>query len=157
MNRTQFIARSLEDTDRLGRVLAEELPDQMTVALCGTLGAGKTRLVQAIAAACGVPREQVVSPTFVLSQEYSGTRRLFHFDAYRLESEKEFRQLGPEEYFEAPGLTFVEWGDRVVNCLPADRLEIHIELGDDDERRIDLVSIGSRFDSLIDRLADRLS
>jgi len=43
----------LEQTDRVGRILARVLPDGTTVALIGTLGAGKTRLVQAIAAAAG--------------------------------------------------------------------------------------------------------
>ena len=38
-------------TEALGAALAEVLPEGTTVALCGTLGAGKTRLVQAIAAA----------------------------------------------------------------------------------------------------------
>ena len=59
---------------RLGAALAEVLPDGTTVALCGTLGAGKTRLVQAIAEAVGVDRRNVTSPTFVLIQEYHGRR-----------------------------------------------------------------------------------
>ena len=42
-----------EATVALGRALAEILPDGTTVALQGTLGAGKTRLVQAVAAASG--------------------------------------------------------------------------------------------------------
>src|SRR5687767_9230734 len=104
MSRCQFVARSLADTDRLGRALAEVLPDRTTIALCGTLGAGKTYLVQAIAAACGVPREMIVSPTFVLCQEYSGTRTIFHLDAYRLKNSEEFLQLGPEEFFQSSGL-----------------------------------------------------
>ena len=49
-------------------------PPARRSALCGTLGAGKTRLVQAIAAAAGVDRREVVSPTFVLIQEYHGRR-----------------------------------------------------------------------------------
>src|SRR5262245_28378051 len=57
-----FTSTSEKDTERLGQALAEALPPGTTVGLCGTLGAGKTRLVQAIAAACGVPREEVVSP-----------------------------------------------------------------------------------------------
>ena len=52
-----------QDTDRLGAALAEVLPPGTVVALIGTLGAGKTRLVQAVAAALGVPRDAVTSPT----------------------------------------------------------------------------------------------
>ena len=50
MKQFEFQAPSLADTDRLGAALAAVLPPATTVALCGTLGAGKTRLVQAIAA-----------------------------------------------------------------------------------------------------------
>ena len=56
-------------TFALGAKLAELLPDGCVVALTGTLGAGKTRLVQAISEASGVQRREVVSPTFVLVHE----------------------------------------------------------------------------------------
>ena len=46
-----FDAADEADTARLGRALAAALPKQCVVALNGTLGAGKTRLVQALAIA----------------------------------------------------------------------------------------------------------
>ena len=113
------------------------LPDGTTVALCGTLGAGKTRLVQAIAEAAGVDRREVLSPTFVLIQEYHGRRAVYHIDAYRLRDEDEFLALGPEEYFEGDGLVLVEWADRVDGCLPADRVEIRIEVTGPESRRFE--------------------
>ena len=119
MERFIYEADDEAATARLGAALAEILPDGATVALVGTLGAGKTRLVQAIAAAAGVDRRSVVSPTFVLVQEYSGRRRIVHIDAYRLRNEDEFRDLGPDEYFEGGGLVLVEWADRVENCSAA--------------------------------------
>jgi len=115
-------------TEALGEALGAALPEGAVVALVGTLGAGKTRLVQAIAAAVGIDREQVVSPTFVLMQSYEGRRRIVHFDAYRLRDEDEFLQLGPEEYFEGPGLTLIEWADRVADCLPPESYRIEIEV-----------------------------
>ena len=94
--------------------------------LIGTLGAGKTRLVQAVAAAVGVPRANVTSPTFVLVNEYTGGRLpIYHFDTYRLKDDDEFLNLGPDEYFDSNGLTFVEWADRVADLLPADRVRNH--------------------------------
>lgn len=152
-----FVARNLKDTDRLGKALAAVLPCGTTVALCGTLGAGKTRLVQAIAAACGVPRDQIVSPTFVLCHEYSGTRTIYHLDAYRLDNCQEFEQLGPEEFFQSSGLTVIEWADRVLECLPQQRLEIQIEIGDQDERRFYIVPYGDRLQPVIKQLATYLT
>jgi tRNA threonylcarbamoyladenosine biosynthesis protein TsaE len=156
MNRFQFLSQSLADTDRLGQALAEVLPERTTISLCGTLGAGKTRLVQAIAAACGVPRDLIVSPTFVLCQEYSGTRTIYHLDAYRLPNSQEFLQLGPEEYFQSSALTIIEWGDRVSDCLPEERIEIRIEVDDSDERHFEINAIGERFREVAGHLAARL-
>lgn len=137
-----FTAHSEADTERLGRALATTLPDGTTIALIGTLGAGKTRLVQAVAQACAIPVGEVVSPTFTLCHEYRGERTIYHFDAYRLKDDDEFLELGPDEYFDAPALTFVEWGDRVIDCLPRQRLEIHIRVTGETSREFQLVPVG---------------
>ncbi len=130
-----FDAASEADTDRFGEALAAALPSGTTVALLGTLGAGKTRLVQAIAAALGIERGEVLSPTFVLCQKYDGRLPIYHLDAYRLRDEDEFRELGPEEFFDSPGLTFVEWADKVPDALPDERVEIEIEVTGPTSRR----------------------
>ena len=126
------------------------------MALVGTLGAGKTRLVQAIAAAAGVDRRCVVSPTFVLVQEYSGRRRIVHIDAYRLRNEDEFRDLGPDEYFEGGALVLVEWADRVENCLPRERIEIHVAATGPESRRFEIRAVGPRHVGAIAALAAQL-
>ncbi len=133
------------ETDRLGQVLARNLPDGSVVALIGTLGAGKTRLVQAVAEASGVASGTVSSPSFFLLPEYEGDRPIYHFDAYRLASEEDFLRLGPDDYFEGDGLTFVEWADRFPAVLPAERLEIRIEILDEQGREFRLLPVGERY------------
>jgi len=155
-DRVIYEAASEEDTAGLGAALASLLPDGTVVALCGTLGAGKTRLVQAVAEACGIDRRVVTSPTFVLVQEYHGRRAIFHFDAYRLRSDEEFLELGPEEYFQAAGLVLVEWADRVRGLLPNERIEIRIDVTGDTSRRFEVVAEGERYRGVVSRLADRL-
>jgi len=136
---TTFTSFHEADTERLGRALAEVLPAGSVVALIGTLGAGKTRLVQAIATAMGVPARDVTSPTFVLVNEYRGGRRpVYHFDTYRLKDDDEFLELGPEEYFESDGLSLVEWADRVAGLLPHERLEITLEVTGEAHRHVTL-------------------
>ena len=137
-----FISRSEADTCRLGQALAAELPLRATVALNGTLGAGKTRLVQSLAAACGVDRQSVVSPTFVLVQEYHGVRTIYHADAYRVRDDDEFLALGVDEYFYEDALVLIEWAERVENCLPVERLTIDIEVTGPDERQFVLQAVG---------------
>lgn len=156
MNSYVFISESPEDTDRLGRELARVLPDGAVVGLSGTLGAGKTRLVQAFAAACGIDRGEVVSPTFVLCQEYTGSRTLYHFDVYRLKNDAEFEALGPQEYFDAGGITLIEWADKVSASLPDERLEITIEVTGETTRRFTLRPLGSGLRPALDALAENL-
>jgi tRNA threonylcarbamoyladenosine biosynthesis protein TsaE len=145
-------AKNEQDTERLGAALADVLPPGTVVGLIGTLGAGKTRLVQAVAAALGVPAGNVTSPTFVLVNEYRGGRvPVFHFDTYRLKDEDEFLALGPEEYFESDGLTFVEWSNRVADLLPRDRVEITIEVLGETSRRITIAATSSQLNDRISR------
>ena len=156
MSEFTFLAESEVETARLGQLLADILPAGTVIALVGTLGAGKTRLVQSVASALGVPRETVTSPTFVLVNEYPGGRLpVYHFDAFRLRDEDEFLQLGPEEYFEGPGLTFVEWADRVENCLPLDYLEIRIEVTGDTERRFTIRASSPALEPLPEKIKRR--
>ena len=146
-----FNSQSESDTDRFGAALANALPETAAIALLGTLGAGKTRLVQAVAASLGVEAE-VTSPTFVLCQQYHGKRMIYHLDAYRLHDSDEFLELGVDEYFEGPGITFIEWADRVADCLPADRLEIHIEVTGKSSRTFTVKATGEDAESVVERL-----
>jgi tRNA threonylcarbamoyladenosine biosynthesis protein TsaE len=157
MNPFRYEAADERATAALGAALAEVLPEGTAVALLGTLGAGKTRLVQAIAEAAGVDRRQVLSPTFVLMQEYHGRRAIYHIDAYRLRDEDEFLALGTDEYFEGDGLILVEWADRVQGALPADRIEVRIEVTGPESRRFEIVSIGPKYAEAIRQLHERFA
>ena len=143
----------LPATDCLGSLLAEHLPDGSVVALIGTLGAGKTRLVQAVAKYTGNAEETVSSPTFVLLHEYTGgSRPIYHFDAYRLGNAEEFRRLSPDDYFEGSGLTFIEWADKFPQILPAGYLEIRIEIFGETERRFHLTGYGVEYDAVVSEI-----
>jgi len=150
-----FNAANEAATAALGHALADVLPPGTTVALCGTLGAGKTRLVQAIAEGLGVNRRDVVSPTFVLIQEYYGRRTIYHIDAYRLRDDDEFQQLGPDEYFESDGLVLIEWADRVQRSLPRDYLEICVTVTGAESRRFEIRALGPRYEDVLRQLEQR--
>lgn len=147
-----YSARNEADTAGLGAALATVLFPGSVVALNGPLGAGKTRLVQAVAAGLGVSRSECVSPTFMLINEYHGRLPVYHFDAYRVKDEDEFLELGPDEYFEGSGVTLVEWGERVERCLPPERLEIHIEPSGASEREFTITASGPQYADVLNRL-----
>lgn len=128
--------KSLSDTDRLARQLMEVLPSRSVIGIVGTLGAGKTRLTQALAVAAGVPQGDVTSPTFTLVHRYQTSenqhkRVLYHIDAYRIVDEDEFWELGVDEMFDEHAVTVVEWADRVADQMPPETLWLQISLSDD--------------------------
>lgn len=156
MDRFVYKVTDEEGTERLGKALAETLSPGTVISLIGTLGAGKTRLVTAAARALGVPDGEVASPTFVLIKEYGGGRMpIYHFDTYRLKDSDEFYELGPDEYFEGDGLSFVEWGDRFEEVLPPDRLDIYFTVLSEKERSFELVCRGDFPEKTLSAVAER--
>jgi tRNA threonylcarbamoyladenosine biosynthesis protein TsaE len=109
-----------------------------------------------VASAAGVEEGVVASPTFVLVHEYAGIVPIYHFDAYRLGSEAEFAALGTDEYFSLPGWSFIEWADRISNCLPPDRLEVTIEPGEASARRFTIRALGAQHQGVLEKLNRRL-
>lgn len=147
-----ILVRSEAETDELGGRLAAVVEPGLVVGLVGDLGAGKTRLVRAVATALGADPAEVNSPTFVLIQRYDARVTVFHFDTYRLRDADEFADLGPEEYFGAMGVCFVEWADRVTETLPEDHLRVEITATGETERSIRLSAMGPRARRVLDRL-----
>lgn len=146
------LVTSTAETDRLGERLAAAIEPGIVVSLVGELGAGKTRLVRAVAAALGASPESVNSPTFVLIQRYEARVPLYHLDCYRLRDADEFAELGPEEFFNEAAICFVEWGDRVEDLLPADLLRIEIAPTAETSRLIRIEASGPKSRAAVSRL-----
>ncbi len=111
-------------TRRLGELLAPLVEPGDVVALTGELGAGKTRLVQGLAAGLDVA-VPVTSPTFMLQRIYEGRVRLVHLDVYRLDRVQDVMDLG-DEALAPDACTVVEWGDTIASILPDDRLDLEL-------------------------------
>jgi tRNA threonylcarbamoyladenosine biosynthesis protein TsaE len=146
---------SEQETERVGRALADVVAPGVVVGLIGPLGAGKTRLSRALAEGLGVDPSAIASPTFVLIHEYPGRMPVYHFDAYRLAGPGEFEALGPWDYFDGDGVCLVEWADRVLDLLPEDAWLIRFEPLGPEGRRLEV-----RFPAgspIADGLAKRLA
>ena len=132
-----------EEMRALGQRLALALRAGDLVVLVGRLGAGKTVLVQGIAAGLGVT-SPVVSPTFVIARVHpEGRLPLVHVDAYRLGSIAEVDDLDLDAAL-SDSVTVVEWGEGLVEHLVDSRLEVRIDRAPDTETRsVTLVAHGA--------------
>jgi tRNA threonylcarbamoyladenosine biosynthesis protein TsaE len=128
----------LDGIQRLAGAMLRHLPARSVIGLVGTLGAGKTTLIQAIARAAGIDSADVTSPTFTLLQTYHGRITIHHLDAYRIADDDEFLELGVEELFDAEAWTLIEWADRVRDVMPPATLWIQMRIvGDGQSRSVD--------------------
>ncbi|HZH51925.1 MAG TPA: tRNA (adenosine(37)-N6)-threonylcarbamoyltransferase complex ATPase subunit type 1 TsaE [Microvirga sp.] len=118
-----------EATERLARVLTDELRAGDLVTLSGGLGAGKTTMARAlIRSLAGDPELEVPSPTFTLMQVYDGRKfPVVHADFYRLSGSDELVELGWDETTEN-AVALVEWPERAEDALKDDRLDIRLDL-----------------------------
>ena len=128
---------SAEATRELGVRLGRGARSGDVFALYGELGAGKTCLIQGIAAGLGVAGP-VTSPTFVLVAEYQGRLPLYHVDLYRTGSLEEIRALGLEELLYGDGVTVLEWAEKAEALLPACTVRIRIHGLGDEPRDVEL-------------------
>lgn len=128
---TAIITTSVEQTMALGRLLGDLAPPGACIALDGILGAGKTQLVRGMAVGAQVEDCSLVcSPTYCLLNIYradarrTGSKTLYHLDAYRVRDADQFAAVGFEELLEQRGLVVLEWASRVPSLLPHDHLAI---------------------------------
>ncbi len=113
----QVVSSCDEETYNWGKRLADFLKSGDVVVLYGELGSGKTVFAQGVCAGLEV-RDVVTSPSFTLIHEYQGRMPVFHFDFYRLTSEREVEDLNVLGYWESQGISLVEWADRGESLLP---------------------------------------
>lgn len=132
----------------------------LTLSLIGPLGAGKTAFVKGMAEGLGIDPARVSSPTFVIANQYEGPdgRRLAHVDLYRLETASELDDVGFLDMLEPGGIVAVEWGDRLPEALPRDRLELRVEreTGVEESRSFSASATGRGSQRVLDAWQTRL-
>ena len=127
-----------QDTIKLAYDFAKQLKPGSVIALRGNLGAGKTTFVKGIALGLGLKNaDDVKSPTFALMHTYKTKPVLYHFDFYRLESEKEIANIGFEEFVDnSRAIICVEWPERGQKLLPKSVIEVQLEVVGPQGRKI---------------------
>ena len=135
--------KDVAQTEAFGAQLASDMQKDPAlppfVALYGDLGVGKTAFVRGFASVFS-PGSAVRSPTFALVNEYrAGSKRLFHFDMYRIEDEDDLYSIGFYDYLDRNGICLVEWSEKIPYAIPEEYVRVTIEKDDAtaaDSRRI---------------------
>jgi tRNA threonylcarbamoyladenosine biosynthesis protein TsaE len=149
MHEWRLCTSSTAETREFGRLLGLAIDGPAVILLCGDLGAGKTVLVQGLAAGLEIGAEQAVaSPSYALMNHYRGRFDLYHFDLYRLARPDDLLELDFDDYLAGPGVTAVEWADRFP--LEVDGLRICLQ-GEDDLRWLQVQAIGASHERLLAR------
>jgi tRNA threonylcarbamoyladenosine biosynthesis protein TsaE len=130
--RSQSEARTLS----IGENLGTRLDRGMCICVTGSLGSGKSVLVRGICRGLDVD-ESVISPSFILSEEYAGRLPVLHSDFYRLDHEREIEELGLFDRLDGHAVVLAEWGDRSPRMMREADMVIHLVVDGPESRTIE--------------------
>jgi tRNA threonylcarbamoyladenosine biosynthesis protein TsaE len=140
----ELISNSPDETIALGKKIAASLNAGSVAAISGTLGSGKTCLTKGIALGLGIT-ENITSPTYTIINEYQreGSPALYHIDAYRLNCDKDFEDIGGIDIINSGGISIIEWSERIPNSIPKNSISISLEIKDSLSRSIKIKGLDS--------------
>lgn len=129
--------KETEDKAKNFASLIKGFKNSLLINLIGNLGAGKTTFVRGLIQNLGFD-EFVKSPTFTIVESYeSDNLKVFHFDLYRIEDDKELQAIGVEDYLtEENAITLVEWPEKSKRYFNNPDYIIELNHCDNDEKRL---------------------
>lgn len=153
---------NLSEIDQVADELIQIIKEHKVIAFHGSMGAGKTTLIQAICKKMGV-KDSMGSPTFSIINVYSypeasaegsptnsetagvpsavASGSIHHMDLYRLKNEAEAMAAGVEDALYSNTTCFVEWPEKAPALLPENTLHLFIELKEGNTRCIKTTEI----------------
>lgn len=139
---------SLDDTNRLARILASKVKVGDVICLNGDLGAGKTTFTKFFAKELGIT-EIVNSPTFnIIKCYFNKNMNLYHIDAYRLEGVSD--DIGLDEYIYGDGVCVIEWGEFIKDLIPDNNITLDIRRVDEVSRDVEITGNNSLVKDVIE-------
>ena len=141
-----MIVKSLDHLKLLSRKVADNLSQKDFIYLIGEIGVGKTTftryLINYLQEKEGIDITEVPSPTFNLLYEYDfNNYKVMHYDFYRINEEKELKQLGIFSENQST-IKIFEWSN-IIKTPVSDKLEIHIDyVKNETERELKFIGTG---------------
>ena len=127
------------ELDTLAAQLLKIMSPVRVCCVVGDMGAGKTTLIKAFGRELQV-QDTMSSPTFSIVNEYltKAKESVYHFDFYRIKSEREAYDIGTEEYFYSGNYCFIEWPEKIPTMLPDVYAQLKIGVENSTQRTLEL-------------------
>ena len=124
-----FFAENLQQLNSISEQILEHTFPHKNFAFYAKMGVGKTTLIKFLSLHLGVV-DMVSSPTFSIVNEYpiDEVDKIYHFDFFRIEDEKEAYDMGYEEYFFSNAYCFIEWPEKITNLIEEDMVSIKMSI-----------------------------
>ncbi len=109
---------TLEQIPDMAALFLKHFEKQRVFAFFGEMGVGKTTFIKALCQQLQV--ENITSsPTFAIVNEYNtqNNGKVYHFDFYRIEDQREALDLGFFDYLESGNYCFMEWSENIETLL----------------------------------------
>jgi tRNA threonylcarbamoyladenosine biosynthesis protein TsaE len=164
MKKVSFCSRSRQETVTFAKNLAKLIKNGTVIGFCGDLGSGKTTFIKGLAKGLGISKK-ISSPSFVILKVYPFRRNyqfrnrqkslFYHFDLYRLNSIKDLRSIGYEDFLDGSGVCAIEWANKAKSLMPESYLKISMKVRGENLREINLLGYGKKYENLIDLIKSR--
>lgn len=127
---------SEEETEIFAEEISEVIHSGDIVCYFGEVGAGKTVFTRGLCKGLGVTG-YVNSPSYIILNQYSGKKySIFHYDLYRISDTEELTEIGFYDFAGRDGsVTLIEWSEKLEYELPDKRIDIFIEVIDENKRK----------------------
>lgn len=131
------IVESESETEKIAAAFSEMISEGDLVILNGDLGSGKTFFVKCLCSNFDI--QNVTSPSFAIVNEYTGFKKIFHFDFYRIKKLYELYDIGIEDYLnDDNAIVLIEWAELWKEIIPQVHYEIKIEILNEQKRKISI-------------------
>ena len=142
-----ILCKTPEDIENLGSRVAAIVGNGDVILLKGDLGAGKTTFTRGLIRSKFEDEDmRVTSPSYLLDNvyEYDESQYIHHMDLYRLPTGCDLSILGIPEIY-GTSLCIIEWPQRMGANVPNQYLDVDINIGDDETRRIKFTAVGKNW------------